>query len=263
MNYKNFRKFLIIVAIGLVFPVLILAELDNPLPGMASEKPAEAKTNIFGKNFCENTAEGSSKIEQKIADLEARLAEKRAQSANKISQLQSDRDKKLAEKRAQWDTKRNELYAKMGSKAFGSKQKQAVAAFKTEVEQAVLARRAAIDNAINIFRSSSNQIFVDRKIASDQAILNYKIAVQEALGKAQSDCQKVDAKTARKNLADSLKAAKENFNIEKQGIEKTKTSIQDIQNIKKEAMGKAIVDFKSALEKAKEGLKQSFPETDQ
>ncbi len=47
------------------------------------------------------------------------------------------------------------------------------------------------------------------------------------------------------------------------GIEKTKTSIQDIQNIKKEAMEKAITYFKSALEKAKEGLKQSFPEIDQ
>ena len=213
------------------------------------------------KGFCERLSDFSSRVDQRIISRDAKLGEKRDEIAGRIEERRSERDGRLEEKRGKWDENRAEHFAKLEEKAQTDEQKQAVLVFVKAIEEAIKARRLAIDKAIEDFRRAVEEAKAARKTAVDGAVSNYKNAVKTAFEKAKTDCgqEGVDTETIRENLRIDLKTARENFIKERQEIEKLKTQMEGLIIAKREAIKKAIDEFKTALDQAKEDLKAAFP----
>lgn len=278
MNSKIFLQELFLLSSAVLFavPAVILAEnteatgadevmeveLTKP-PFISEQEEPAAANNGSSKDFCQKFENAASKVDQKVASLESRLAEKRAQTSNKIGQMQAERDQKLSEKRSGWDAKRNEIYAKLESKAGTDEQKQAIIVFKTEIEQAVADRRIAVDKASADFRDGLRQSLENRKSKVDELILNYKKDIASAFEEARSNCQSgTGKKTVRENLVLQLRSAKEQFSSARQEIMMTEFDAANLQVIRRSAADMAVENFRMIFESAKEKLKLSFPGQD-
>lgn len=243
----NYKKIFInglgtVMIISILAPLLISAQNDN-----AEEK---------ARGYCGRLSEISSKIDQRIANRDAKLEEKRARIADIIKTRQTKRDVKIAEKRAKWDANRAEHFAKLEEKAGNDEQKQAALDFKEAMSEAISIRRAAINQAIQDFRQGTKEAIASRKASADSAVLALRTSIKSAFEKAESDCDTgIEARTVRENLRADLKTAKEQFTIAKQGIDKLGVQKEILIDQKKEAINKAIDDFKTAVETAKADFK--------
>lgn len=241
-----------VIAAIILVPVLILAQPRGGKPEDAGEG---------GKGFCARISGISSKIDQRMANRDAKLEQKREQISNRIEIRRQERNAKLEQKRAKWDVNRVEHFAKLEEKAQTDEQKQAVITFTKAVSEAIAVRRAAIDTAIQEFREGVTEAKASRKASTDELVSDFRDAIKAAVEKAEADCESgIDPKTVRENLRNDLKEARENFVSAKQGIEKLGTQMALLITTKKEAIKKAIEDFKEALEQAKDDLKAAFPE---
>lgn len=233
---------------SVLVPVLLLAHADD-------------NSDIGGtpKDSCARLSTTLSATEQRIANRDSRLEAKRDDIASRIDAKQNKRDEKLTEKRARWDANRAEHFAKLDARAEGDEQKQAVAAFSQAITAAIAVRRAAIDGAIQDFRQGIQQAVISRKSSADEAVSTFRNSVKSAFEKANSDCDDgVDPKTVRENLRADLKATREKFASDRQEIEKLKSSMEVLIVVKREAVKKAIDDFKAAIEQARADFKDVF-----
>ncbi len=232
---------------GILVPVLIFAGHDN-----AEEK---------AKGYCARLSTLSSNIDQRIANRDSRLEAKRTEIANRIETRQGERDARILEKRAKWDANRAEHFAKLEERAQTDEQQQAVVAFKETINASIATRRAAIDEAIQDFREGVKEAIASHKLSVDTVVSTFRNSIQSAFGKATSDCENgVDPRTARENLRADLRAAREKLASDRQEIEKLKTPKETLIAARREAIKKAIEDFKSELESARADLKAVFPQ---
>ncbi len=212
-------------------------------------------------SFCVNVETTTGKISQKILDKEAKINEIKTARLDKLAQKQAERDTKLEETRAKWDANRQTLYTKLEEKAKTDDQKQAVANYKATVESAVTARRALVDDAISTFRSDVKQAIEDKTAVNTDAIEAFKNAVDSAITKAKSDCAGgVLPQTVRQELTSAIKAARETLKSEVQAKGELGKAIQALIETKKQAVEKAVSDFKATEESARQELKQAFGE---
>lgn len=232
---------------GILVPALVLAQTGD--------------TNQGAKGFCTQLSTISSNIEQRLADRDSKLEAKRAEIQSRIEERRSERDARLVAMRTKWDANRAKHFAKLEERAQTDEQKQAVVAFTGAVNAAIAARRATVDTAIQNFRDGVGGLITSRKTSVDAAITTFKNSVQLALEKAQSDCASgVSPITVRKNLLADLKAAQEKFVSDKQDIEKMEDPTESLIAARKEAIEKAIDDFKATVEQARVDLKAAFPQ---
>jgi hypothetical protein len=128
---------------------------------------------------------------------------------------------------------------------------------------AIASRRAAIDEAIDDFRQSVEQAKIDRKSAADALRNTFRNSIRAAFQKSETDCDVgVDPATIRTNFRAEVKAAKEKFENDRKEIEKLQTSMETLINTRKEAIKKAIDDFKTAMETARTEFKAAFPQAE-
>lgn len=232
------------MAINLFSPALIFAQ-ETPTP----------------KGFCTRVNEFTSRIDERITDREAKLQAKRQERANNLVEQKNKRDTLRSKNRVGRDENRQEHYTKLESRATTDAQKQAVVVFKTTVEAAVSARKAVVDNAIKAFRQSVDQSIASRKSAVDGAINTFKNAKIAAVEKAKADCAaRVDPRTVRETFRTNMKAAQDKFKSDRQAIETLKDTFEPIRTARKQAVEKAIADFKMIMEKARTDLKATFPQ---
>jgi hypothetical protein len=249
VNFKNTLRIGVLVSLiaSVLVPLWIFAQ--------------NANENQKAGAFCNLISNLASKYDQRVANRETKLEEKRSEIENRIAERWTERDAKLTEKRAKWDTNRDEHFAKLEEKAVTDEQKQALLVFKQAVAAAIAARRAAIDEAISNFRQGVEQAKVDRKSAADALRNAFRNSIQAAFQKAKADCDAgVDPATIRTNFRAEVKAAKDEFEIDRQELEKLQTSMEALINTRREAIKKAIDDFKAAMEKAKTDFKAAFPQ---
>lgn len=222
---------------------------------------AYAQNNSKAKNaFCEKLAEMSSKLGQKISDSSAKVFEKRTEAMKNLQQKRTDLDKDILKEREGWDDNRKEFYAKIDEKADTDAKKAALLVFKNAVEKAVSDRRAAINTAQDAFRAGVDALIEDRKEAVESLVEKYKAAIQAAIANSTGDCatQGADATKIRERLMTELKAARQQYNSDKQEIDKIGEQLKALIDARKAAFEKAKSDFKAALEKAKSDLKIAF-----
>ena len=250
----NFKKILRtgfwgLLVIGALVPIWIFAQNAND-----SQK---------AKGFCALISNLASKYDQRVANRETKLEEKRSEIENRIAERWTQRDAKLTEKRAKWDTNRDEHFAKLEEKAVTDEQKQALLVFKQAVTAAIAARRAAINEAIDDFRRGVEQAKIDRKSAADALRNTFRNSIRAAFEKAKTDCDVgVDPATIRTNFRAEVKTAKEKFESDRQELEKLQTSMETLINTRKEAIKKAIEDFKTVMETARTEFKAAFPQAE-
>ena len=256
----------VLAVIGLIIPMFVLAKKNNGLSTTVNINAQNKKSNTAnatttaGKIICDRLINFSANVDQKITDHKTKLKEKRDEIINKLEIKREERDNKLNATRDQWDTNRQKQFAKLLEHAATDTQKQAVAKFKSDVETAILVRRQAVDAAIQTFRDGVKQAIALRKTATDNSVKTFNSAVATAKTKAQADCANgIDPKTVRLNYQQTLKAARDKFQSDKQNIEKLHGSIEPLIMAKKQATENAIADFKIAMEKARTDLKTAFP----
>lgn len=235
------------ITIAILVPVLIVAQNNE-----VTEK---------AKGFCTIISGLYSKIDQRFSNAQSKLEAKREEISNRIEKRRERRDAKLEEKRARWDVNREEHFTKMEERAQTDEQKQAVVVFHRAVTEAIKARRAAIDGAIQNFRDGVDNVKLLRKSTIDEIVNNFREDVRAAFDKAESDCGSgVSPGTVRQNLHSDLKTAKEKFVNDRQSIEKLSTDMEPLIEAKREAIKKAIEDFKAVIEQARADFKAASGE---
>jgi len=248
VNFKKILKtgFLGLTIAGVLVPLWIFAQ--------------NANDNQKAKGFCNSISNLTSKYDQRITDRETKLETKRVEITNRIAERWEARDEKLAEKREKWDENREEHFDKLEEKAETDEQKQAFLAFKQAVTAAIASRRAAIDKAIDDFRQGVEQAKIDRKSAADTLRNTFRNSIRAAFQKAETDCDAgVDPATIRTNFRAEVNAAKEKFETDRKEMEKLQDMMKTLINTRKEAIEKAIDDFKTAMETARTEFKAAFP----
>jgi len=246
-NFKSILKtgFLVSLLAIILLPLWIFAQNTND--------------NQKGKAICTTISNLASKYDQRVSDRETKLEEKRTEITDRINNLWAERDAKLAEKRTKWDTNREEHFAKLEEKAVTDGQKQALLVFRQAVTTAITSRRAAIDEAIKNFRQGVEQAKINRKAKVDTLNNTFRNSVKAAFEKAKTDCDAgVDIATIRENFREEVKAAKDKFESDRKDLEKLQTSMETLITTRREAIKKAIDDFKLAMEKAESDFKVAF-----
>lgn len=231
-----------------IIAILVMVAILVPLLGLAERN-----------SFCDRLEETFSRTDKRITDRELRLKDKHSQISDRIDERREERDDKLKARRDKWDTNRSEHFTKLEEKATTDEQKQAVVAFTKIISSAVSARRRVIKNAIEEFRSGLNGLKLSRKSSVNNATIAYGEEIRTAFEKAKTYCE-TNPGTARKNLQDDLKQARDNFGNNRREIDRSKDQIEELIASKKETIKKAVDDFKITLQEALVDLKSAFPE---
>ena len=286
MNYKNILVgvFGVIIMTNYLIPVLVFAqaiptEITTPAEISAPEEtriPAErrapterrnliernipANRNVpAGRNFCVRIDEVVSRIDQQITKRTTKLQTRRQEGINKLTERRNARNERALENQVKRDENRAEHYAKLEARAVTDAQREAVTAFRATVESAIIARKAAIDSATQSFRQSLNQVIIARQSAIDAAVNTFQSSRATAVNQARADCAAgIDARTVRETFHTNIRTAQAQFNNERQGIEMRKDLIEPIQGTQRQAIEKAIADFRATMEKARTDLQASF-----
>jgi len=242
---------------------ILIASLVSPAVDLPAGRQALAQTTTTStpsiKGFCSRISEISTGIDQKLGERGVKFEEKKTERIKKIADHRIEVDKRFAENRVKFDENRAEHYSKLEDKATTDSQKQAVAAFKAAVEAAIATRKATVDAAIPTFRQGVDAAIASRKSAADTAVNAFKNSVDAANTKAKTDCAGgIDPKTVRQNLQTGLKAARQKLTSDIKELDKIESTVQSLIAVRKDALNKALLDFKTAVEKAKNDLKAAF-----
>ena len=224
------------------------------------ERNIPANRNVpAGRNFCERIDEVASRIDQQVTNRTTKLQTKRQEGINQLAGRRNVRNERAVENRVKRDENRTEHYAKLEARAVTSAQKEAVATFRATVESAITARKTAIDSATQSFRQSLNQVIIARQAAIDAAVNTFQSSRATAVNQARADCAAgIDARTVRETFHTNIRTAQAQFNNERQGIEMRKDLIEPIQGTQRQAIEKAITDFRATMEKARTDLQAAF-----
>ncbi len=256
MNYKN-------ILVGALGVIIITNSLTSVLV-FAQVAPTERKNPIernipAGRDFCERIDEIISRVDQQVTNRITSLEVQRQRGINKLTERRNTRNERALENQVKRDRNRTEHYAKLETRATTDAQRAAVAAFRATTELAITARKTALDSATQSFRQSLNQEITARQTAVDAAVNTFQSSRITAINQAKSGCAAgVDAKTVRETFHTNIRVAQAQFNNERQEIEKRKDLIEPIRVIQRQAIEKAIADFKTTMEKARTDLQAAF-----
>ena len=231
------------------------AERRNPI-----ERNIPVRRNVpAGRNFCVRIDEVISRVDQQITNRTTQLQVQRQKGINKLTERRNARNERAVENRIKRDGNRTEHYAELEARATTDAQREAVAAFRSTVESAITARKTAIDSATQSFRQSLNQVMTARQTAIDTAVNAFQSSQTTAVNQARADCTAgIDAKTVRETFHANIRTAQAQFNNERQIIEERKDLIEPIRGTQRQAIEKAIADFKATMKKARADLQAAF-----
>lgn len=245
---KTFKKLVVVAMIATIIPIGAFAK--------------QTKIQNNGNNnagFCSKIENFFSKADENFIQKQIKLSQNRLEKINDLNQKYADRDQKKEQNRGGWDQKRDKNFQNLLSKAKTDAQKQAVEKFISAMNNAVTLRRQAVDAAISVFRQGIKQAIETRKLTVDQALKTFNDSKKIILEKAKTDCASgVDQKIVRQQTTESLKTAKQKLQDDIKAIEKTGETVSALAMEKKGALDKALEDFNSTVEAAKQELKAAF-----
>ena len=245
----NSRK----TAYSLVLGAVMAANAILPVTVFAQEQtPAQ-------KGFCSRFPEFVQRLDQRIADRQARIETRRTERLQNLENRRNARDTRRTEAQERRQENFAEHIAKLEARAATDAQKQAVVNFRAAVETAIAVRKTALNAAVKTFRDGVDQTIAQRKTAVDTAINAFKNARQAAVDKVETDCASgINSETVRETFRADMKTAREKFISDGQAIEKFYASIQPLIDVRRQAFDKSRQEFRAAMEKARADLKAAF-----
>lgn len=271
---KNKNIIVTIAVIGLLISFQVMAKVNGGSGGNSVNSPERnwslgtgEKQRNNEENKIQKNGDAGVNFCQKISDLSGQAEEKFTKAngpEDRLNQWQekiSEQDGKLTKLREQWDSNRDDQFKKLEENATTDEQKKAVADFEAAVKDAISIRRAAVDGALSVWRSGVKDLISARKQAITSDASAFGDAVKAAFDKAESDCQSgVSPTTIRMTLKSSIQAARVKYHEDRQGAPKVGgVNIQTLITARRNAVSKAMIDFKAAMEKARSELKKAFP----
>jgi len=268
MNYKKLLTSILgaIITINLVLPALVFAQavpIEREAPNrrrapIERNIPTERRAPI-DRGFCARMDEIVSRIDQQVTNRTTKLQTRRQEGINQLARRRNVRNERAVENRVKREGNRTEHYAKLEARAVTDAQREAVTTFRATVESAIIARKTAIDSATQSFRQSLNQVIIARQAAIDAAVNTFQSSRTTAINQARADCAAgIDARTVRETFHTNIRTAQAQFNNERQAIEERKDLIEPIQGTQRQAIEKAIADFRATMEKARTDLQAAF-----
>lgn len=239
----------------------IIEKVRGPQNQEQNQNAKATSTPKGNANFCLFLPEWALKINGNISDKKISLIEKRAIQEKRLEEKRIARDQKLEANRDRWEVNRAEHYKVLLEKAGTDAQKQAIMKFQSAMETAAQARKAAVNATIAAYRAEVDKLLETRKTAINTIKKIYEDAYNAAIARAKQECDAgANPAEIRSKLKDELKAIKEKFQAEMKNV--AKIDLKPLITKRHEAIKKAIADFKIAIEKAKEELREAIrPET--
>ena len=259
MNNKKIKSAIFAVVIGafVAFPALAMTEAPRMIQSGADSG--------FGQkimaNVCSRLGEFSANREARWNEMDNKLENKRQEKTQEMEKKRSEAEQKMEQKRTDLDTKRLAGYEKLNSIATTDEQKQAVAEFKEAVETAVNLRRAVIEEANSARQNQMEQLMNEHKNTVEARNNSFREEVKNAEGALKEKCNAgdVDFAQMRAQLQAQIKEARDRYKQNKNETAPIGDSVKEINSAHKDAVQKAIEDFKNALAVAKSSLKSAFP----
>lgn len=270
MMIKNYKKIGFLA--GAIFLTGSQAALAVPLgnrlnvstenQNQGQEKREEIRTEMQAK-MCERLGGFISKMDERISQGENKVQNRHQERLTNWEDRQNEVEANLAQFRNQRDTNIEAHFKALEERVKTEEQKKAVANFEETVQKAIETRRNAVDAAMDDFRDGVKKAIDSKQGAVDTAMADFKNAKSAALEKAKSDCDKgVAPATVRQNLRASLGLARQKFQTSRQNSEKVGTTVTALVATRKQAVEKALAEFKASMTQARTELKKSFPTDD-
>lgn len=252
----RFKLGLVGLAIGLTISWL--------MPTAMSYSPGNLGGNIIppqGKgNFCQKIT--SQKFDQQAAGRITKLQNNYQNRLANVEKKRSAQDSKLESKRNQGENNRDRQFTGLREKAVTDAQKAAVEKFIATVQAAVKIRQAAFDTALKDFQTAVDKAMEARRASITTVVNAYYQATKAALDQAKASCiAGQDDATVRAKFVADLRAAKTKLETARSGLTKLGETISGLAATRKEAVKKAITDFRTAMEVARTELQAAFPPT--
>lgn len=224
------------------------------------EEIKKEKLETRQEKICDRISELAGKVGGKIEEKESALSLRQEERMAKWTRHIEEQSAKISQLRADHEANYDEHFKALEDKAQTDGQKKAVADFEAAVEAALTARRSAVDSAQKTFREGVKSAISGRKTDASQLMSDFNAARTAAFQKAESDCAEgVGAEAVKKNLRSDLQAAKTKLQGDRKNIEKVGSVVKELAAARRQAVEKAHVDFKAAMEKARAELKKAFP----
>ena len=259
ITYKKIFSLLIVAGISFsVSALAINATPDENKKADNQQKKADRVAEI-NENVCERISERADKFSQKMLEEENRFRTRSEERLGNWTDKKTEKETALNAKRATWDANREEQFSALEAKATTDEQKKAVADFKLKTKTAITTRRSAMDSAIKTFQAGMQTAIATRQGQIDQLISTSRTSRQTLLDKAKADCGSgVDAKTVMANFKSGMQANREKLQADRKNVEKMNVKVAALIEARKQAVEKALADFKASMEQARIQLKETF-----
>lgn len=221
------------------------------------QKPNRAVQNNI--NFCTLFTNSQARLMEQLADRETKLVNFRKARVEKTTERRIDQDAKLDNIRDEAEKNRSRQIELLNGKAETQEQKSAVSAYQTTIQTAIAKRRTDIDLAIKNFRQGVNTAVLAHKTAIDASVTVLKTATKNATEKAKTDCASgKDPKIVKQEFQASMETARKAFKTARDSAPKIDAQLKTLTETRKQAVDKAIEEFKTTAEKARQDLKTAF-----
>jgi len=259
MNNKKIKSAIFAVVIGAFVASPALAMMEAPRM-MQSGTDSGFGQKIMA-NVCSRLGEFSANREARWNEMDKKLENKRQEKNQEMEKRRLEAEQKMEQKRLDLDAKRLDGYEKLSTIATTDEQKQAVEQFKEAVEAAVVTRRAAVELANSTHHAQMEQLMSEHKNTVEAHNNSFREEVQNAEGALKEKCNAgdVDFAQMRSQLQAQIKEARDRYKQSKNEVAPVGDSIKEINDAHKDAIQKAVLDFKTALADAKLLLKSAFP----
>lgn len=246
MNCKKILAIFLLTAF--LIPSLTIAKSED-----AGKKGGDGDMD---SGYCKGLGNMLSKIDQRMNNGNNGIEKKREEVNNRIREQREEREQKREEKREKWDLNREEHFNLILERAITEEQKEAVSEIIERIREAIQNKRIALDNVMSDFHGAMDELKNNRNQNANRVMNNYRNEIKLVFELSENECNNgVDPKTVRENLRNRLRDAKNNFNNSKPVVEDAKEKLNEIINIKQEAIKNVLDIFKAEIGEILSGLK--------
>lgn len=272
MISKEFKKilrsfFVAVLVASMVLPGISLAKAGDNKPEQAPQGQQQGqkgnadapKLGDGNGNFCSQLG----KLEQnqlRLTERQSKMEENRQKRDTNLANRYQERQSKRFENREKWDANRSEHFDALMELADTDAKKQAVTQFQSAVSSAISTRQSAFDTAIEVFRVSADNLWQSKKADADNLVNAFRNQVQAIIANIKEECglENANDTALRNTFREQVQSAKKSLQSGKSSVEEMKSSIQNLNEAKKQAMKKALAEFKVTMEQARTDLKTAL-----
>lgn len=226
-----------------------------PLSAMA----AEPKATPSSVAFCSRLDDVAVQVEQAIVDKEERrysdIGEKDVASYIRSA----TRDSKSDQARAQSDATKALRIKDFEKRAKSDLERAAISSFEIAVGDATSTRKSAIETALSKYEEGATALLAKRTVAFDEMLSSFRKNMEAVVAEAVLDCtSEASTKTARFAYISGITNVQDAFGEERDDYGSVKEQMKPLIEARKKSVQEAEALFDTAIEKARETLKEAF-----